>query len=264
MLLSRIFNPDDKDDFAVRWCALTEPAERREAAIRELQDDIHSSDRIERLTSNPMLLTTLALVKRNVGKLPSRRAELYREAVDVLLNFRREVDEPIDRREALPQLEYVAYAMCDAGVQELREDQVLELLEAIRLEYPNIRPIREHDPSEFLRLLERRTGILVESGQVIHNGWSVAVFEFRHLTFQEFLAGLALVDGRFPRGPDLDQSPRKYWQTRWARFTSRGPDRDWGCHHIGSLARASSTMCLVLFRSRSCRRTGRSDVAEKR
>jgi predicted NACHT family NTPase len=88
--------PNDKDDFAMRWSALTEVPERRTVAAWELIRDIHSTDRIELLTGNPMLLTTLALVKRKVGKLPRRRAELYWEAVQVLLNWRSEVDEPID------------------------------------------------------------------------------------------------------------------------------------------------------------------------
>lgn len=66
---------EDKDDFARRWCRLTELPERRDTAAQELIHDIHSSNRIERLTGNPMLLTTMALVKRKVGKLPSRRAD---------------------------------------------------------------------------------------------------------------------------------------------------------------------------------------------
>ncbi|MBV9790706.1 MAG: HEAT repeat domain-containing protein, partial [Chloroflexi bacterium] len=189
---------EDKDDFAQRWCDLTEPPERRENAKNELIRDIHSTDRIERLTGNPMLLTTMALVKRKVGKLPSRRAELYWDAVEVLLNWRREVDEPLDHHEAVPQLEYIAYAMCDRGIQQLREDEILALLEQMRAEYPQVHPARDHTPAEFLKLLERRTGILIEAGHVRHNGRPVPVFEFRHLTFQEYLAGLALVEGRFP------------------------------------------------------------------
>ncbi|MCP4663955.1 MAG: NACHT domain-containing protein, partial [bacterium] len=118
---------DDKDDFARRWCEVVEPPERRETTIAELIHDVHSIDRIERLTGNPMLLTTLALVKRRVGKLPSRRADLYSEAVQVLLNWRSEVDDPINPHEAIPQLEYLAYEMCRRGEQRLREDEVLDL-----------------------------------------------------------------------------------------------------------------------------------------
>lgn len=145
-----------------------------------------------------MLLTTMALVKRKVGKLPSRRADLYRDAVEVLLNWRREVDEPIDHREALPQLQYVAYAMCDRNVQQLREDEIVALLTEMRADYPNVHALTRHSPETFLRLLERRTGILIEAGLIRHEGWLQPLFEFRHLTFQEYLAGLALVSGRFP------------------------------------------------------------------
>lgn len=199
------FSKEDKDFFARQWCDVTEPPERAEKAAAELIAAIHSSDRIERLTGNPMLLTTLALVKRKVGKLPNRRADLYWEAVLVLLNWRSEVDEPIDRHEAVPQLEYVAYEMCRRGVQQLREDEILDLLARMREEFPNVRTVGNHTPEEFLHLLERRTGILTEAGETRHLGRPVPVFEFRHLTFQEYLAALALVDGRYP-GRDRNRS----------------------------------------------------------
>lgn len=187
----------DKDDFARRWCGLTESAERRAAAAAELIRDIHSSDRIERLTGNPMLLTTMALIKRKIGRLPQRRVDLYEKAVEVLLNWRSVVDTPLDPREALPQLEYLAHAMCSDGVQQIREDQALELLRQARADYPNIHAMRQHSSEAFLALLESRTGLLIQSGHTRHNGRGVPVYEFRHLTFQEYLAGIALVQGRY-------------------------------------------------------------------
>ncbi|AZP15766.1 NACHT domain-containing protein [Streptomyces aquilus] len=190
--------PQDKDDFARRWCVVTEPPARRESAARELIRDIHSTDRIERLTGSPMLLTTMALVKKKVGKLPSRRADLYREAVDVLLHWRSDVDERMDPHEALPQLQYLAYSMCASGDQQIRQDKVVETLERMRREFPAVRPVRRRSAVEFLRRLERQTGILVESGHVSHDGELVPVYEFRHLTFQEYLAGLALIARRYP------------------------------------------------------------------
>ncbi|MDU9049878.1 MAG: NACHT domain-containing protein [Candidatus Electrothrix sp. Rat3] len=196
---------EDKDDFARRWCALTERSERRETAAEELIRDMHSSDRIERLTGNPMLLTTMALIKRKLNRLPQRRVDLYEKAVEVLLNWRSAVDEPLDPREALPQLEYLAYAMCVQGIQQIREDQVLDLLRRVREEYPNIHPLRQHSPEEFLGLLERRTGLLIQSGHTRHKGRSEPVYEFRHLTFQEYLAGIALVAGHY-QGRDKSKS----------------------------------------------------------
>jgi HEAT repeat protein len=195
----------DKDDFIRRWCAVTEPPDRQKTATTQLVSDIHSTDRIERLTGNPMLLTTMALVKRSVGKLPDRRADLYQQAVQVLLSWRPEVDKPIDHREAMPQLEYLAYAMTDRGVQRLTEDDIIALLGQMRLQHRSVHAIRRHTAADFIRLLERRTGLLEESGYVRQSGRLAPVFEFRHLTFQEYLAALALVDGRFP-GRDRKES----------------------------------------------------------
>ena len=141
---------EDKDEFVRRWCTVAEPITRRESTEQELIEDIHSTDRIERLTGNPMLLTTMALVKKNVGKLPSKRADLYREAVDVLLNWRSDVDELLDPYEAMPQLEYVAYAMCAAGIQRLRADEITRLLGEMRSEFPSVRAARRRSPLDFL------------------------------------------------------------------------------------------------------------------
>nr|VFJ49102.1 MAG: PBS lyase HEAT-like repeat-containing protein [Candidatus Kentron sp. DK] len=196
---------DDKDQFARRWCALTETASRREATAEELIRDIRSSDRIERLTGNPMLLTTMALIKRKIGRLPQRRVDLYEKAVEVLLNWRNQVDTPLDPREALPQLEYLAHAMCEKGIQQIREDEILELLHQVRADYPNIHPLEQHTPEEFLHLLEARAGLLIQSGHRKHDGRSTPVYEFRHLTFQEYLAGLALVQGHY-RGWSRERS----------------------------------------------------------
>jgi NACHT domain len=197
---------DDKDEFAKRWCAVTETPERRDAALAELIHDIHSTDRIEHLTGNPMLLTTMALVKRKIGRLPSRRADLYWSALHVLLNWRREVDEAIDDREAIPQLQYLAFAMCDRGAQQFRRDEVVAAFDAFKDEHPQVRLARRRTSEEFLQLLERRTGILVEAGHTRHDGQLVPVYEFRHLTFQEYLAGLALISGyhsNYDRGKAL-------------------------------------------------------------
>ncbi len=189
---------EEKDDFARRWCALIELPERREAAAADMIHDIHSSERIERLTGNPMLLTTLALVKRKVVKLPSRRADLYNEAVQVMLHWRREVDAPLDPYEAIPQLEYLAYAMCDRGVQRLRREEVLDLLRQMREESPNLYAVKARSPEDFLRRVESRTALLMETGRVKYAGAEEPVYEFRHLTFQEYLAARALVNKRFP------------------------------------------------------------------
>ena len=212
------FTPKEKDDFASRWCELTELPENRAKATEDLIHDIHSSDRIERMTGNPMMLTTLALVRRKVGKLPNRRADLYWEAVQVLLNWRSDVDKPIDTNEAVPQLEYVAYDMCNSGVQQIRRDKILELIARMRNEYPNLHQTRNSTPEDFLARLEARTGLIVEAGRIHDLGMDIPLYEFRHLTFQEYLAARALVDGCFP-GRDIKRSLANYVAPLAGRIT---------------------------------------------
>ncbi|MBI3492643.1 MAG: HEAT repeat domain-containing protein [Acidobacteria bacterium] len=203
-------NRNDKDLFARRWVEVTEqhqPSAEKAKRAQELLEALHSGDRIERLTGNPMLLTTLALVKRKVGKLPNRRTKLYAEAVSVLLNWNPRRYQVIEEDEAIPQLEYLAYEMCRRGVQQLTDEEVLDLLDNLRIEYPNIRAVRSRKPREFLKHLEERSSILIKSGSIWQKNESQVkpVWEFRHLTFQEFLAGRALLDGRYP-GRDKSKS----------------------------------------------------------
>lgn len=194
---------NDKDIFARHWVEVTEQHQSMEEKARrtqELLDALHSNDRIERLTGNPMLLTTLALVKRKVGKLPNRRNKLYAEAFSVLLNWNPRFYETIEEEEAIPQLEYLAYEMCRRGVQWLTGEDVLSLLDKIRNEYLNIRVIRNRKPQEFLDLLEARSSIFIKSGGIWEKNKSEgkSIWEFRHLTFQEYLAAHSLLDGRYP------------------------------------------------------------------
>jgi formylglycine-generating enzyme required for sulfatase activity len=192
--------PEDKDAFAKRWVEVTESKQAsadRAKSTQELINALRSNDRIERMTGNPMLLTTLALVKRKVGKLPTRRNELYAEAVALLLNWNPSNYPPIDKKEALPQLGYLAYEMCRRGVQSLTGDELLDLLDQFRSDYPNIRAVSNHNPQVFMELVEARSSLLMRSGDV----WQAqqmqeeSVWEFRHLTFQEYLAARALLEG---------------------------------------------------------------------
>ncbi len=191
----------DKNLFAQQWVEVTEqfrPPAERITRTQELISALHSSDRVERLTGNPMLLTTLALVKRKVGKLPSRRIDLYREAVAVLLNWNPSIYAQIDEREAMPQMEYVAYEMCRRGVQEIGEEELLDLLDRVRSEYPNLRAVKNQLSASFLKLLEARSSIVIQSGGLWRKDSSLPIYEFRHLTLQEYLATRAILDSHYP------------------------------------------------------------------
>ncbi len=198
---------DDKRDFASRWIEATESGKREQDRKRladELAKAFDVNDRVRRMTGNAMLLTTLALVKRRVGKLPNRRHKLYFEAVSVLLNFNPE-HPSIDEDEALPQLGYVAHAMCKRGEQQIREDDLLDLLDDVRKRFPNLRAVKRRTAEDFLRRLEARSGIIMKVGGVWHDKKGAdAMWEFRHLTFQEYLAARAILKRHHM---DVEESP---------------------------------------------------------
>ena len=78
-------------------------AVRAEAEL--LATTISQNDRIRRLAVNPLLLTTLLLVKRTVGSLPTGRKSLYERVVEVLLmRWNTEAHPAIPEEDALPQL----------------------------------------------------------------------------------------------------------------------------------------------------------------
>ena len=60
-------------------------AEKTESLVRRLQEPDFRARRVFELTRNPLLLTNICLVHRHRGALPRKRARLYEECIDVLL-----------------------------------------------------------------------------------------------------------------------------------------------------------------------------------
>ncbi|MBF8276634.1 MAG: SIR2-like domain protein [Candidatus Brocadiaceae bacterium] len=57
---------------------------------------------------------------------------------------------------------------------------------------------------EFIHRVEDRSSLLMMTGHDVENGQLVEFFEFRHLTFQEFLAARAMVEGWHPGRKEND------------------------------------------------------------
>ncbi len=193
---------EDQESFIHHWFFWIEPQpDRRERETDELIRAIHSTQRMERLAGNPLLLTVMALVKPRLGSLPKRRAELYWEAIQVLPGRPSGSGAPLPVREVLPQLEYLAYVMCERALQQLAEPEVLEILTAFQSHLAPSHPAHSHPPEELLLAVERSTGILRRAGERRHLGVEVPVLELCHPMFREYLAALAIVDGHYPDGP---------------------------------------------------------------
>ncbi len=195
------FDDQEIETFVGRWTAAVEQAARGAGEIasfdaaRERDDLLRSIRRdpgVRRLAANPLLLTILALVKRQGIELPERRAELYDLYLKVLLrqwNLARSLSgEPspaLEVRETLQILAPLALWMQEEspGKSEIAEG-------ALRGELARRFAVQgEADPAlaadRFLDGVRRHSALLVDRGG--------RRFGFIHPTFQEYLAAVAWV-----------------------------------------------------------------------
>ena len=184
------------------------------AQTRQLLAAIQGNERIRDLAINPLMLTVIAMVHRDRVKLPDRRAELYGEAVDVLLGKWEEAkgvketpilpDRPFDTGDKRLILQSVALHMHERQVKELDLDELRRLLETMFLDSVRDERQVEQAVSRFLTIIEERTGLLVARGE--------GVYSFSHLTFQEYLAALAVADRGDYIAYTLARVPDPWWR----------------------------------------------------
>lgn len=200
------FNADDIRRLTVAWhTEVVGDTDQVRKDAEDLAASIARNDRILSLAVNPLLLTTLLLVKRWVGALPTRRAVLYDKAVEVLLmTWNVEGHEPLRQEEALPQLCYVASAMMLEGVQKVSRPRLASFLQEARDALPTELGFVQGTVEDFIHRVEDRSSLLMMSGLDVEDGRLVEFFEFRHLTFQEFLTARAMVEGWHPGRKDED------------------------------------------------------------
>jgi len=200
------FDADDIRRLSVAWhTEVVSDTEKVRGDAEQLAYTIVKNDRIQRLAVNPLLLTTLLLVKRWVGSLPTRRAVLYGKAVEVLLiTWNTEGHEPIPEEEALPQLCYVASAMMIAETERISRPRLASLIQEARNALPTELGYVKGTVEEFIHRVEDRSSLLMMTGHDVEDGQLVEFFEFRHLTFQEFLTARGMVEGWHPGRHDRD------------------------------------------------------------
>lgn len=169
-----------------------------QAEGRELAQHLLRNASLRRLAENPLLLTMLLVVKHGAGRLPPDRVSLYERAVEVLLDtWNIKGHEALNLKEAVPQLSYVAFQLMREKKQTATENELLALLEDAREKLPHIRRYAKDTPPDFLKRVELRSSLLVEAGHQLESGRTVPFYQFRHLTFQEYLAARAAVDGLY-------------------------------------------------------------------
>ena len=189
------FQDSDIKRLCIAWHAqivgtTAEIQKKAEALAR----NIIQHPRIRALAVNPLLLTTLLLVERRVGRLPAKRSSLYSEAIQVLLEtWNIEARDPIDLDEARYQLAYIAYFMMKNRLKEITRKKLVELLISARKDLTGYISGTESYTS-FIDKVEKRSALLIQKGYTTtdNSGELEPVYEFQHLTFQEYLTAYAI------------------------------------------------------------------------
>jgi formylglycine-generating enzyme required for sulfatase activity len=184
------FDDEEIEAFLGKWTAALEKAVGGETQVakaqaeqerKELLTAVRVNPGVWSLAANPLLLTILALMKRGGIALPDRRVELYKNYVETLLkHWNREVD----LIETMKILEPLALWMHEVspGVGLVKEGPLLRKLKSL------CTGRRHADPASaaesFLKDVREHSSLLLSRGE--HQ------YGFIHLTFQEYLAAVAL------------------------------------------------------------------------
>ena len=195
------FEDEEIEQFVGKWTQAIERQAQGEAnpvavqAAQQEQEELLRSIRhnagVRRLAANPLLLTILALMKRQGILLPERRVELYQKYVETLLkqwNLARGLGRPSDRE--LDVVETVrTLAPLALWMHETSPGVGLVKREALRRELERLYEQRGFSDSagmarQLLSDAREHAGLLLERG--------AGMYGFIHLTFQEYLAAVAL------------------------------------------------------------------------
>jgi len=205
------------EQFATRWCVaferstLGDTPEARAAAETERRGLIEALDAnpgVANLASNPLLLTILALIKRQGVTLPNRRVELYELYLKTLISAwskaraldRRPAGLPLDYLQTISVLGPLALWLREenptAGL--VSEERLVEWLTGhFTGEEWGLKPgLAAERARAFLESVRKHSNLLLERGQ--------GRFGFIHLTFEEALAARGLVKaGQLDLGESL-------------------------------------------------------------
>ncbi len=200
------FDDQQIEDFTAKWClafelsALGDTPEARAAAATEragLLAALQANRGVTRLASNPLLLTILALIKRQGVSLPHRRVELYELYLKTLLTAWNKA-RALDKRQVGPDVDYTQTLLTLAPLALwLREENPTAGLVSERAlldwltrhfmgeDWGLPRGPATEKAGEFLHSIRRYSNLLIERG--------AGQYGFIHLTFEEALAAYGLM-----------------------------------------------------------------------
>jgi formylglycine-generating enzyme required for sulfatase activity len=195
------FEDEEIAEFAAKWTAVIERQAKgdsrssrldAEQERRELLEAVRGSEGVRRLAANPLLLTILAVMKRQGVSLPERRVELYEQYVKTLISTwnrarslgGRAVGRDLDTLTTIRLLAPLALWMHETnpGVGLVKREDLLRRLQALYAARGEVDT--EGKAIGFLADVHEHTSLLLERGP--------GQYGFIHLTFEEYLAGVGI------------------------------------------------------------------------
>lgn len=209
------FRTDDTRQFIKKWFdGYNDP--QKQALAGDLTIQLQRTPHIQALATNPLLLALIVRVYEAQLRLPERRAELYRECVDILLkewdasrNIRRYGE--FKREHKLQLLEEIAWSFHQRGRRYFPKDELIKRI-------ARFLPAVQLAPGESERVLAEITnehGFLKEQARNLYG--------FIHLTFQEYFVALYLID-RGKRSILLEYRGNPWWEEVFFLYTGRIAD----------------------------------------
>ncbi|MEM7714848.1 MAG: tetratricopeptide repeat protein, partial [Cyanobacteria bacterium P01_A01_bin.68] len=213
--------------FLSRWCYTVEKSQQPDASeeqwqkrgneqVQDISQAVKSNEGVKRLTTNPLLLTILALIHRNGDRLPNRRVKLYELAVQTLTEdwqlSKKLPDAPrvvLKETEVVELLAPLAYWMHEekpSGVvsQQEVEENLAQKLAELNDDEPESESVLQA-VGEFLRKVRETTGLFVER--------TPGFYGFMHLTFEEYFAARYIADN--DQGDILQLIQKHIHEPRW-------------------------------------------------
>lgn len=215
VLQIRPFSAKQQEQFVFNWYLANEimSSQKDDAGVREdarrgavdLLKRIHLSNSISELAVNPLLLTMIATIHRYRSSLPGRRVELYAEICEVFLGKRQQSRGlQIDMAPA-KKVTVLSHLACYMMLKQIREVDRANAINIISKPLASVSP--QVTDAQFFESVENTSGLLIEpeSGK----------YSFSHLTFQEYLASLFILEAR------LEKELMKQIANPWWRETIR-------------------------------------------
>jgi formylglycine-generating enzyme required for sulfatase activity len=181
--------------------------EKAENLIERLRETDSRARHVLELTRNPLLLTNICLVHRHRGSLPRKRALLYQDCIDVLLEHWRgskRLPGGVGARDGRRVLQPAAlWLHTEDGRTRAKAAELAPRIE------PALKAVNWAGGSAetFLRTVRDESGLLT--------GWDQEHYGFMHLGFQEYLAAREIRRRAFEGDPQVIPELASHFGESW-------------------------------------------------